>query len=55
MRKSEANICSEANIHCNMSFLHQIEYVYANLREYFEANMKRMMRINGVCEYAETS
>ena len=31
-------------------YLHQIEYLYANLGEYFEANMKRMMRINGVCE-----
>jgi hypothetical protein len=33
--------------------LHQIEYLFANLCEYFEANMKRMMRINGVCEYTE--
>ncbi len=34
--------------------LHQIKYLYANLCEYFEANVKRMMRINGVCEYSET-
>ncbi len=46
------NICSEANICCNMYFLHQIEH--ANLCEYFEANMKRMMQINGVCKYTET-
>ncbi len=26
----------------------------ANLGEYVEANMKRMMRINDVCEYNET-
>ncbi len=28
--------------------------MYANLSEYFYANMKRIMRINGVCEYIET-
>ena len=55
MRKSSANICSEANIRCNMYFLHQIEYLYSNLCEYYEANMKGMMRINGDCEYTETS
>jgi hypothetical protein len=27
--------------------------LYSNLCEYFEANMKRMMRIIGVCEYTE--
>ncbi len=37
-----------------MYFLPKIKYLYANLCEYFEANMKRMMQINGVCEYAET-
>ncbi len=37
-----------------MYFLHKNEYLYANLSEYFEANMKRMMRLNGVCEYTET-
>ncbi len=30
------------------------EYVHANLCEYFEANMKRLMRINGVGVYTET-
>jgi hypothetical protein len=40
---------------CNMYFLHQIDSLYANLCEYFEANMKQMMRINGVCKYTETS
>jgi hypothetical protein len=34
--------------------LHQIDYLYANLCEYFEVNMKRMIRINGVCEYSKT-
>jgi hypothetical protein len=37
-----------------MYFLHQIEYLYANLCEYFEANMKQMMQINCVCAYTET-
>jgi hypothetical protein len=37
-----------------MYFLLQIEFLYANLCEYFEANMKRMMRVNGYCEYTET-
>ncbi len=37
-----------------MYFLHQIERLYANLCEYFEANIKRIMGINGVCEYIET-
>jgi hypothetical protein len=32
----------------------QIEYLYANLCKYFEANIKRMIRINVVCEYTET-
>jgi hypothetical protein len=54
MRKSQANIRSEANICCNMYFLHEIEHLYANLCEYLEANMKRMMRKNGVCKYTET-
>jgi hypothetical protein len=54
MRKCQTNIRSEANIRFYVHFLHQIEYVYANLCEYFMANMKRMMRINGVCEYTET-
>ncbi len=54
MKKSSANIRSEAIIRCNMYFLHQIEYLCANLCEYFAANMKRMMRINAVCEYIET-
>jgi hypothetical protein len=30
------------------------EYLHANLCEYFKANMKRMMRTNGVGEYTET-
>ena len=34
--------------------LDQIEYFYANLCKYFEAKMKRMMPINGVCEYTKT-
>jgi hypothetical protein len=34
--------------------MHQIKYLYENLCENFEANMKRMMQINGVCEYTET-
>ncbi len=34
--------------------LHQIKYLYANLSKYFEANIKRMIRIDGVCEYTET-
>ncbi len=34
--------------------LHQIDYLYANLCEYFEVNMKRIIRINGVCEYSKT-
>jgi hypothetical protein len=32
----------------------QIEYLYANLCKNFEANIKRMIRINGVSEYTET-
>jgi hypothetical protein len=36
-------------------FCIKIEYLYANfLFEYFEANMKRMMRINGAGEYTNT-
>jgi hypothetical protein len=31
-----------------------MEYLYANLCECFEAKMKRMVRINGFCEYTET-
>ncbi len=54
MRKYQANIHFEAKIRCDMYFLHQIKYLYANLCEYFEANIKRIMRINGVCEYTET-
>jgi hypothetical protein len=50
-RICEANICSEANNCFNM-------YCFASNRifvcEYFEANMKRMMRITGVFEYIET-
>jgi hypothetical protein len=38
----------------NVFVLHQIEYLYANLCEYLEANMKQMMRINGICKYTET-
>ncbi len=34
--------------------LPQIEYLYGNLYEYFEANMKQMMRMNGVSEYTKT-
>jgi hypothetical protein len=30
------------------------EYLHANLCEYFEANMKRLMWINNVGEYTET-
>jgi hypothetical protein len=51
MRKCEANIRFEvnigfeANIRFKMCFLHQIEYLYVNLCEYFEANMKRILRI----------
>ncbi len=44
-------IFASTNIRCNLYFLHQIEYLYANLCEYFEANMKQ---INGVCEYSKT-
>jgi hypothetical protein len=43
-----ANICSEMNIPCKMYDLHQIQFFYANLCKYFEANMKQMMQINGV-------
>ncbi len=49
----EANVRFEGNIHSNMYFLHKIEHLYANLREYFEVNMMRMMRIIGVCKYTE--
>jgi hypothetical protein len=52
--KSYADIRCEANIRCNIYFLHQIKYLYANMFEHFEANMKRMMQINGVCENTET-
>jgi hypothetical protein len=37
-----------------INFLHPIEHLYANLCEFFEANVKQMMRINGVYEYTET-
>jgi hypothetical protein len=33
---------NKANICCNMYFLHQIKNLFANLCEYFEANMKGM-------------
>ncbi len=54
----------QANIRLDVKFassfanmrksMHQIEYLYANLCEYFEVIIKRMMRKNGVCEYTET-
>jgi hypothetical protein len=54
----EANMCQCKKILSENSWseysLHQIEYLYANLCEYFETNMKRVMWINGVCEYTET-
>jgi hypothetical protein len=38
-QKSEYSLCSKYSRQ-NVFFLHQIEYLYANLCEYFEANMK---------------
>jgi hypothetical protein len=53
MRISEANIRSEANIFSNMYFFASNPIFLCDLCKYFEANMKRMMQINGVCEYTE--
>ncbi len=52
--KCYGNIHSEANIRCNMYLFCIKLNICANLCAYFKANMKRTMRINGVCEYTET-
>ncbi len=52
-RICEANICSEANNCFNFYCFASNRILFANLCEYFEANLLRMMRINGVCEYIE--
>jgi hypothetical protein len=55
MKNCEVNIHSEANTVFASTYIsfHKIGYLYANLCEYFEANMKQIMRINGVCEFTE--
>ncbi len=51
MRKYKANIRSEAKYSLQHVFvMYQIKYLYENFCEYFEANVKWMMQINGVCE-----
>jgi hypothetical protein len=51
MRKYSANIRSIAkNLSLQHVFLHQIEYLCANLCDYYQANMEQMIRIYDVFE-----
>ncbi len=51
--KSRVRLSTSADYHKANTRQYE-EYLYAILSEYFEANMMRMMRINGVCEYTKT-
>jgi hypothetical protein len=47
-------ILSSEYLRQHIFVLHHIEYLYANLCEYFEGNLKRKIQICGVCKYTKT-